>query len=153
MPMIQITQDQLTDLLALAERGVSDLGHYLSAANPMADGYSEIETDCMKGLYARSGALLKTIGEAPQQSFVVSFNEDYSEWLTTHNELDGALREIRAAMEIEAEIDDPDFASEVNETYESRSWKGLSIYEVDWAEGTTRTVDPAEIESPLKAVA
>lgn len=153
MPMIQLTQGQLTDLLALATRGACDLGHYLSSGNLTADAYSEIEADCMKGLYARSGALLETIEDAPQKSFVVSFNHDYSEWLTTHNDLDGALRQIRTTMEIDEDIHDPDFVSEVNETYESHSWKGLSIYEVDWAEGTTRTVDPAEIQSPMDSAA
>lgn len=142
MPNIHLTDAQLADLRVLASHGKIDLENYLDDSDPAQEGFTAEEADNLRGVSARAEAVVDLLEQARGPRFVVAFNWDYYESLTSHTDLAGALREIRGRMEIEAEIDDPTFADDINTAYEACNWKGLAIYELDAVEGDATMVEP-----------
>ena len=86
--------------------------------------------------------------------FLVHYNHDYHESMSAHFDLTVALREIRAAFEVEVEISHPEFADEVMESYENSNWKGFTMHALDPATGALVEIglnDPSLAEGSAHA--
>lgn len=63
--------------------------------------------------------------------YLVHYNYDYDESMCSSRDLRAILENIRDAFGVEAEITHPDFASEVDESYEGGNWKGFTFHALD----------------------
>lgn len=81
--------------------------------------------------------------------YLVHYNYDYDETMNSSRDLRAILEDIRDAFGVRTEISHPDFADDIDESYESGSWKGFTTHVLD---PETAALLPLDLGQASKAV-